>query len=338
MVDFIRGVNVGGWLVLERWLTPSIFEGTDAWDEHSLCEVLDEQKQAVLTEHYDSWITKADFEWISKHGLNTVRIPVGYWLFGDTEPYIGGVAWLDKAFDWAKITNLNIIIDLHGAPGSQNGLKHSGQAGQVGWHRKPANIQRTLDVIERLAKRYGKQPKLLAIEALNEPDYHISKAVLTDYYEQAFIRIRKYSQAAVIMSDAWRPQDWQRVLPTKQFPNTWLDTHLYQVFSKEDQRLSMYAHLKKAQSWQPMLSNITSHPVIIGEWSLALPPKALRGMGEYERDKAIQAYGRSQLKAFSDTKGWCYWTYKSEDSGPWNLRDCVSRGWLQADFKNDLVE
>lgn len=329
MVDFVKGVNLGGWLVLERWLTPSVFAGIAASDEHGLCEALGKQKQTVLTEHYVNWITKADFEWIAQHGLNAVRIPVGYWLFGNEEPYVSSVDWLDKAFEWAKTTKLQIIIDLHGAPGSQNGSKHSGQSGQVGWHRKPENITRTLEVIEKLAERYGKHSQLLAIEVLNEPDYHIPKAVLSDYYEQAYARIRQHTQAAVIISDAWRPQDWKNVLPADRFPNTWLDTHMYQVFAKEDLRLSMYAHLKKAQSWQQMLKAITSHPVIVGEWSLALSPKALRGMGEYERDKAMQAYGKAQLKAFSVTKGWCYWTYKTEDSGPWNLRDCVSRGWLQ---------
>ena len=28
----VRGVNLGGWLVLEKWMTPSIFEGLNAVD------------------------------------------------------------------------------------------------------------------------------------------------------------------------------------------------------------------------------------------------------------------------------------------------------------------
>lgn len=27
----VRGVNLGGWLVLEPWITPSIFEATESW-------------------------------------------------------------------------------------------------------------------------------------------------------------------------------------------------------------------------------------------------------------------------------------------------------------------
>jgi hypothetical protein len=53
-----------------------------------------------------------------------VRIPIGYWAYdvGSGEPYIQGQHdYLLKAIDWAKANNLQVIIDLHGAPGSQNG-------------------------------------------------------------------------------------------------------------------------------------------------------------------------------------------------------------------------
>ena len=33
----IRGVNLGGWLVLEKWMTPSVFEGLAAVDETTYC-------------------------------------------------------------------------------------------------------------------------------------------------------------------------------------------------------------------------------------------------------------------------------------------------------------
>lgn len=29
----LQGVNLGGWLVLEKWMTPSLFDGTTAADE-----------------------------------------------------------------------------------------------------------------------------------------------------------------------------------------------------------------------------------------------------------------------------------------------------------------
>jgi len=32
----IRGVNLGGWLVLEKWITPALFAGTSAEDKAHL--------------------------------------------------------------------------------------------------------------------------------------------------------------------------------------------------------------------------------------------------------------------------------------------------------------
>ena len=36
----LRGVNLGGWLVLEKWMTPSLFEGLAATDETTYCAEL----------------------------------------------------------------------------------------------------------------------------------------------------------------------------------------------------------------------------------------------------------------------------------------------------------
>lgn len=58
--------------------------------------------------------------------LNHIRVPIGYWAFESgyrsDEPYIPGqLPYLHKVIGWATNHNLKVIIDLHGAPGSQNG-------------------------------------------------------------------------------------------------------------------------------------------------------------------------------------------------------------------------
>ena len=57
----IRGVNLGNWLVLEKWMHPDLFRGTTAEDETELCWQLGEEKYARLKEHRDTYITKEDF-------------------------------------------------------------------------------------------------------------------------------------------------------------------------------------------------------------------------------------------------------------------------------------
>ena len=69
-------------------------------------------------------------------GLDHVRIPVGYWMLDveGTEPYIqGSEEFLDRAIGWAQENGIQVLIDLHGAPGSQNGNDHSGHLGPIDW-------------------------------------------------------------------------------------------------------------------------------------------------------------------------------------------------------------
>jgi aryl-phospho-beta-D-glucosidase BglC (GH1 family) len=47
-----------------------------------------------------------DFKFLYEHGINTVRIPVGWWIAYDPDPpnpFIGGtLEALDNAFSWAQ--------------------------------------------------------------------------------------------------------------------------------------------------------------------------------------------------------------------------------------------
>ncbi len=61
----IAGVNLGGWLVLEPWIKPSLFaqfhprdEVVDQW---RFCEVLGKKEAAQQLElHYQMWLTEKD--------------------------------------------------------------------------------------------------------------------------------------------------------------------------------------------------------------------------------------------------------------------------------------
>lgn len=116
----VRGVCLGGWLVLEPWLSPGLFDAApaDAIDEYTYTAVLGkDEAKARLTAHWDTFITQQDFVDIAAAGLNHVRIPIGYWAVetfpGD--PYVDGqLDYLDRAIDWARDAGLKVIVDLHG--------------------------------------------------------------------------------------------------------------------------------------------------------------------------------------------------------------------------------
>lgn len=59
---------------------------------------------------------------------------------------------------------LRVWIDLHGAPGSQNGFDNSGRKGDIEWQNDYNNIQRTLNVLSTITSRYGSHPAVAGIE------------------------------------------------------------------------------------------------------------------------------------------------------------------------------
>lgn len=320
MAEPLRGVNLGGWLVLEPWLTPSLFKGSDAVDEYTYCQ-LHTKNLANLTKHREEFITERDFAWLHEHGVQAARLPVGYWLFGDELPYAATVTYVDKAFSWAEKHGLQIVVDLHGAPTSQNGKKHSGRVGATNW-----DSQRTLAVLIRIAERYGRHPALLGISLLNEPSPKLGKAALKSFYEQAYRELQSRVQKGtwIIFSDAFRPWWWRREFKQEDFPAMTIDYHHYQIYSWIDRLLPVRCQLWRTR--YTMAAKVrrmaTRHPVAVGEWSLAF-----RG-GKAVTPAQRQQYACAQQAAFSRAEAWFFWTYKTQYGGTWSFRDCVEKGLI----------
>ena len=166
----IKGVNLGNWLVLEKWMSPALFAGTTAEDEYYLpTQLSPEAYEARIKIHRSEYITERDFATIRRIGLNAVRIPVPYFIFGDRPPFIGCIEELDKAFSWAEKYGLGVLIDLHTVPMSQNGFDNGGLSGVCRWSQLPEEVEFVLNVLEKLAERYGHRKGLLGITPVNEP-------------------------------------------------------------------------------------------------------------------------------------------------------------------------
>lgn len=327
----MRGVNLGGWLVIEKWITPSLFVDTLAQDEYGLCSELGKTRGSFIDEHYRTFITESDFDWLAKQGIEAVRLPVGYWLFG-VAPYRSSIKYVDFAMERAAKYGLKLIIDLHGAPGSQNGRDHSGRAGATSWHMKNDNITNSLKIIEQLASRYAGHPSLYGIELLNEPSWQIPFRILSDFYQRGYeiVRLSAGSDTKVIFSDGFRHYSWRKLFSGPRFVNVVQDIHLYQVFNTSDRAMDFAAHLDRARlRWKQMIRQIQAyHDVMVGEWSLALPDDTANLPPS--DTLAMQSYAKAQLTALDQAEaGWFFWTYKTEDMPGWSLRDCVRRDWLK---------
>ena len=359
----LRGVNLGGWLVLEKWMTPGLFVGLQALDETGWCVELGERAEPILKAHWNSFITRDDFAWLAGIGINAVRIPVGHWLFepdypyhasygGIDSPYVnGGVEILDRAFGWAKEFGLRVVVDLHAAPGCQNGFDNGGIQNVREWHARQEYIDYSLLTLERLARRYGKHPALHGIEVLNEPHWELETGLLQRYTLDAYRRIRLYcgAEVALIFHDGFRSfREYQGFMSGPEYDNVIFDIHRYQCFTPEDKNLDLFGHLHKiVVEWKNEADDIIAHSGLktyVGEWSLGLDPNMAElwaqgvldhgqtEMDAFQLDLAYRAYAAAQLACFEKYLGWFFWSYKTETMSLWSLRDCVERGWLPASF------
>ena len=132
----VRGVNLGGYFIVENWMASTVFSGfgCDTKSEFNCVSSLNNQAKADsdFQGHWGSWVTPDDFKKMASFGLNTVRIPVGYWFLEsivDSSEHFprGGEKYLDQAVQWAKDAGLYVIIELHGAPGAQATDAFTGQ-------------------------------------------------------------------------------------------------------------------------------------------------------------------------------------------------------------------
>jgi glucan 1,3-beta-glucosidase len=333
-VDKWRGVNLGGWLALEKWITPTVYAGLKAEDEYTLCEELGKAKVAArLKQHRETWITADDFQWLAAHGLNAVRLPVNYGVALESPPFITAIDTLEWVFQTAKAHGLGVLLDLHGVPGSQNGWDHSGRQGTLGWHSSKANIDQSLRIITDLAERFKRHENLIGIELLNEPRWDVPLDILKSFYIEAYHRFREHiskDKGAVVMHDAFRALQWADFMSGPDYANVVLDTHPYQCFTDDDRKRNLHQQVEFALvERQKQLDAIQKQlPCIVGEWSCALPPQSLAGRTGFALDTAMRAYGDAQLLNFDATRGWFFWTYKTEEGGAWSFRDCVKRGWM----------
>lgn len=330
----IRGVNLGGWLVLEPWMTPSLFRDCTAPDEYVYCREADKKLLNRLRRHRETFITEQDFAWLEQVGIEAVRIPVGYWLFGDAEPYAGTVEYLDKAFEWARKHSLKVLLSIHGAPGSQNGEMHSGRQGPAAWHTSQVNIDATLVFVRRLARRYAASPQLIGIGLLNEPGSQLPKTALKRYYRAAYRIIRQECgrSVQVVFSDSFQPERWRFVLHRLLYRNVAIDTHRYQIFAPADKQMPLYEHLRRTRVDIPKLLRRMRrhHRVVVGEWSAVLDPQSQSGLDEAARQAGYQAYCQAQLQAYDRMDAWYFWSYKTEQETDWSFRDCYHRGWFDS--------
>ncbi|PKA59483.1 hypothetical protein AXF42_Ash016507 [Apostasia shenzhenica] len=287
---------------------------------------------SVMTEHWNNFIVEDDFKFLSENGLTAVRIPVGWWIRFDENPphpFVGGsLKALDNAFSWAEKYDVKVILDLHAAPGSQNGWEHSGtRDGLLSWGQTDDTINESIAAIDFLASRYSKRSGLYAVELINEPlAPGVTLNSLEKYYKAGYNAVRKYTNAHVIMSNRLSIGDPTELVQfASGFSGSVIDVHYYNLFSDVFEGMSVQQNIdfvKNDRSTTLGSLTVANGPLIfIGEWT-----------DEWDVSDATEEdykrFGEAQLDVYGRaTFGWCYWTLKNVDDH-WSLEWMIKNGYI----------
>ncbi len=146
MKDFVKGVNLGGWL---------------------------SQYATYDHDHFRTFITRADIEQIASWGIDHVRLPVDYPVLESDDaigvPREDGYAYIDQCLEWCADAGLAVILDIHEAPGFtfRNDLEE-GDAASNTLFTDAAVQDRFVALWQTIVRRYVDSPVPLVFELLNE--------------------------------------------------------------------------------------------------------------------------------------------------------------------------
>lgn len=314
----LRGVNLGGWLVEETWMTP-VQENPPkdsklgpAKDHVSLWGAVEtrlghEAMVRVRNAWRENWITEQDFDRIKAMGLNHVRLPFLYRLF--EEP--GGVEWIRRAVRWAKARNMYVVLDLHGAPGGQSAEHHTGERDKNKFWSDSKNIPRAERLWGILAREYANEPTVVAYDLMNEPMGVPNPATLAAVYSRLINAVRKYdANKPVIVDDAYRGFDTTPHPDAAGWTQVAFSLHRYNFDAKKTED-----HLNGLRKDLPRMLELQGYrnsPIYVGEFNLE-PHGGTGPMVEYAH--AMDAAGLN----------WAIWTFKTcNPNGPMGAWGLVS--------------
>ena len=374
--EFVRGVNLGNWLVLEKWMHPLLFEGSEAEDEQFFATwTAPERLASRMRQHRGSYVTQRDFALLAAQGIGVLRIPVPWFIRGDRGPFVPCLAELDRAFAWAEHFGQRILIDLHTAPFSQNGFDNGGICGVCRWAQKPEEVEYVLVLLEQLAARYAQRPGLWGVGVLNEPiseqlwthlqaarrypphdpamaegSSHVPLDFLQDFYREAYARLRRIlpDGACIVVHDNFRIDAWDDFVAERDWPGLVLDTHFY-FMGLPPELDGLEGYRTSCRAIGEHIARLDRHvPVVVGEWCLSNSAALAEGLDEAARRAIYREVAQLQLDAWARGSGWFYWSYKllfDSVSDParrgleaWDYGYVRACGWLEHEADHHVAE
>lgn len=307
-------------------MTPAVFSGSNAIDEYTLSQ--SGAGKEAIRRHRDTFITEEDFRWMKQNGVEIIRLPVGYWLFEDEDGFVPQASYVDWAFDMAERYGIKLLLDLHAVKGSQNGNDHSGRIGKAEWFKHATYREETVELLVRIAERYGHRPSLWGVQLLNEPKWGLFHFKLRRFYKRARKAIAPIlpEHVRIVFHDGFTPNMLNGALGFSR--RTVMDAHFYHGVKAWTKFVSLQTYYTSLQVWQAPLIRYVSRtqPVIIGEWSGSFRQEVFNQFPVEKHGELVAEHCRKQIASFAAADAWFYWNYKTEKPGVWHFRSQVEAG------------
>ena len=214
----LQGVNLGGWFVMEKWMTP--LDSGSLSDTYTVMQKLDqrfgvETEQSLIKTFQQSWITTTDLDNIKNAGFNVVRAPIWwgqFYLLNDQSP--GG--WRADAFDmldWlvsaCAARGIYVIIDMHGVVGGQSTSDDTGRSGQNQYWTNNNFQGDTAYMWWQIANHFKGNPTVAGYDLINEPIGTPSSDTLLNLYNELYQSIRSVDPThMIIIEGTWGNWNW----------------------------------------------------------------------------------------------------------------------------------
>ncbi|KAL4796619.1 glycoside hydrolase superfamily [Aspergillus venezuelensis] len=350
----IRGVNLGSHFVIEPWMASSAWNTIGCSDQKSefdcVTKLGQEAADRAFADHWGSWITQDDINQMIEYGLNTIRIPVGYWMkedlvYADSEHFPkGGFSYLEDVCGWASDAGMYIIIDLHGAPGAQEPEQpFTGQYAPSAGFYVDYQYERALQFLEWITTKIHQSDKFRNVgmlEVVNEPvqDTNQASSMISSYYPDAFTRVRNAETSLGVSSDKYlhlqmMNEKWGSGDPTSSLPDTSYAAYDDHRYVKYDTSVAVSHDAYISASCNDDRGG--NSPTIVGEWSLS-PPDDVEASADWEPNGNPDFYSKwfaAQVIAYEKQAGWVFWSWKAElGDYRWSYKDAVDAGVIPKDL------
>ncbi|KAL4248208.1 glycosyl hydrolase 5 (cellulase A) family protein [Abortiporus biennis] len=319
----LRGAGLGGWMTMENFITG--YPGCEFQIREALDDDLGKEKAAYFFDKFlEYFFAEPDAIFFKSLSLNCIRIAINYRHFeDDMAPKVlkgDGFRHLDRVIKICAEQGIYTILDMHTAPGGQNGGWHSDHGTHIANFWKHRDFQdRLVWLWTEIASHYKDEKWIAGYNPMNEPA-DPNHSGLINYYDRVYEAIRSVDTHHILFFDgntfstdfSGFPDDAKT-----RWPNSAYAIHDYSVYGfpkspepyarTDEQKRRMHRSYEKKRAWMDERGLCVWN----GEWGPVYARKQYDGDATDEMNERRYNVLKDQLDMYDkDRLSWSIWLYK----------------------------